>query len=87
MVAYAISVALSWLSLAYLVLIHTSRIVEGQSLGVFGVMISIGGFCISVPFYVVGVRPGINRYCHFAYWIPIFLAVAMGVFLKVTFAP
>lgn len=87
MISYVISAVLSWVSLAYLVLIHSSRIVEGKSLGVFGVMIAIAGFCVSLPFYAIGTRSKLKVYHHLAYWIPILAAIVMGAILKVTFAP
>jgi hypothetical protein len=87
MIAYSISVALAWLSLIYMVSIHASRIVEGKSLGVFGVAISVAGFCISLLFYLAGMRSKLRLYNHLAYWLPLILAMGLGMIFTVTFAP
>jgi hypothetical protein len=87
MIAYGVSVALSWLSLGYMVMIHASRIMEGKSLGVFGVVFSMFGFCLSLPFYAIGIRSRLRFYHHVIYWMPFLIAIAMGEILGVTFAP
>ncbi len=87
MIAYSLSVILSWLSLLFMVVIHASRIIEGKSLGAFGVAISVAGFCVSFPYYVLGIRSASRFFHHILYWTPILLAIALGMILTVTFAP
>jgi hypothetical protein len=85
--ACLLAVTTSWLLLAYLAEIHAGRILEGKSLGVFGVTIYVAGFIVSLPFYALGMLCKPKSYYHVAYWTPFALAVAVAQILGVTFAP
>ena len=87
MISYVVSVVLSWVSLFSLVWIHASRIMEGRSLGVFGVVLALVGFFVSLLFYVVAVRSGLKIHYHLAYWVPVIAAIVMSNVLGMTFAP
>ena len=80
------AVLISWAALVYLISVHASRIADGQSLGVFGVLTAIGGFIAGMVLYVLGLRVR-SKFYQLVYWLPLLFAIALCGIYGITFAP
>jgi hypothetical protein len=85
--SYTLASVGSWFSFLYIVYIHAGRIVEGKTLSVFAIYISLAAFLITLPFYCVALRGISGSYFHLIYWSPLLMTVLLYWIFGISFAP